>query len=1358
MDYEKNTEFIKKMLRPINTVNSHGGSINLFFTAFRIQTALASSGRASQACRHFSLNDNTQYRLRPNNCAASICEEISGGLNKSLTKENFEQLTAALAKNDPCIVAVTVKFRLTAIEMNGLYKSISNNTELGYISWHETQFAADDKILQQIESKLIENNRNYRHHPNDYTHGLLSKHAYKDSACGSNVTLDPTVDEHLKNWKVEKVYPDTQVSGYYAAIYINHTTHQVVLAIRGTEGGVMDTISSLLQKNSDWKTNFEEILGNQIVVGQQARNLQATEEAIEIAKNAGYRLSFTGHSLGAWLAELSAFYSYAFCEYYDIKAVTFDSPGTLPMMEKLQSNNINDRVKLEDLDIVTYLAHPNPANCCNSHVGRVYKVDPLMKMTKRIERKMPASIKNTLGDKIKPILAIEGHDLWGILTCFNPKTGKPTKCQTIRDWPRIVYKGDQRTFSQKGQEIAGAAKRVAVAGVNTLTTLAATSAGVPPIASAAIGAGVGYRVNWGFDYYIINDNTLMSIIGVLISGLREVIANIVPPRAQVPLRLAIDYMIGEGTVELVDNALKKDINQEQYWKYYEHIDFKISNEDEKSPEKRMKIFDERFELIALVKYREGKNVHELKLITDSVDKYLYKLFEFKEKLGEREDILPIVKTQLEELLASFKINRNGPQKILIPNPGYDIDDIRQRTQRLLQVIPKDIRKVWQKEGIEHTIMEMKQSLIKELPDNLPFAAHNYKEIHGKKEELQDKFSKNAVVLISGAGGMGKSTLAENWGRDRMQENWQVRWIKGTEIEEEFFQLARELHIIINRLHLEAIRDEVYGVLARLKKKVLLIFDNVEEEEKIKPFLKNLPNCIKVIITSRNVNLLEGIGIKTINVNGFSKQEAISYLKMGLEQREKGRSEKEIEKEAGRLVKIVRTSPFRLSKIVAYLNAHPFQSIDQFLEEYKAIKMSKIQNEEIYPEVEILFRDLKNRFPKSWLLLKYLAYLDMEGTSSQFIGNLMTETQANLEGHVYELEKLSLINVVKNQNKTVLKLSHKIVQDETKKALIEEDKGESQEILKKLIMKLKNPFQCVKAHANDQQSPAEWSNHARMLLREAKKVNLNFTGREELLFSLGNHYDLADINYKEAIYYWEELLNYYGQLRNHLGIALGLHKLGDDYLKLGDTNKGLECMKQAYSIYLPTFGKEDKSTKEIRLAIEPLQPNFKEIENRLIIVSRGEASDILLTLKQKIQENVLNSIVRIVDDQTWCYKHGWSSLSLGKDWGVKGYLEKDYLKRQLGELGNNDDNVEMAQMLCFEAMNLGVMKSENRSYEVVKDFTKANPELVIKIAKQHPEFFVDGSIVDACSTVLSYDRVEHILKHITYLGTFQPSKL
>lgn len=591
----------------------------------------ASSGKTDQRAK------NAQKGF----CSISIITETSiphrtasqdydDPLYINVREDNWPQIIKSLSKNDPDITSLKIDFFLTPKLMTELQDAIKQgNTALGHILWHKEQLSC--QTLEQIELHLINNNKNFKSHPSDIVHGFLCKHVYNDSKKSDLIALDPQLHPHLKDWKVVKVFDSIERTSYYAVLYYNNKSHQMVLAVRGEVMGALDTLKELFSTNGYVKNYIDEILGGTIVVGQQEKHYEATEYALKKAKEKKCRLSFTGYSLGAWLAELSVFYCRAFFSQYniDIKAVTFDSPGSKRMMERLQSNIINREtcIKLKDLPIITYLTPPNPFNCCDGHVGKVMQVEVDRKGTWResFDEKAPDCVKRKISAKVHSLFAMEEHDLSKILETFDPETGQPKQCEEMVDWP-MIDKGT-KTF-------ASDASSLIKQGIEELLKLALIPI-VPTVGAVILG---------GIAEWIVGDTTLMTLIGFLITG---------------------------------------DIESTQYKSYFEHIDKgTISNNNFALSGKSH--FRKKQEIVTYI----------MNLKRGSPDEFLYNLFlEYRPILQNNTSFLGPNKRQIKDLLSAYTIEkRNDGQHLLRVNSGYNFD-IREYAKRLQKIINIDFLKL-----------------------------------------------------------------------------------------------------------------------------------------------------------------------------------------------------------------------------------------------------------------------------------------------------------------------------------------------------------------------------------------------------------------------------------------------------------------------------------------------------------------------------------------------------------------------------------------------------------------------------------------------------------------------------------------
>lgn len=353
------------------------------------------------------------------------------------------------------------KKSLDLSELQIILDELYNHKTIGHVTWGVLPIDQDSKdLVKQIEDRIIQNNKEYKLSPNDFIHGLLSSYVYQENILNDVVQFDATnanskFNNFLQEWVVHRVFDVPESGRYYAVIYLNEQNKQIVLAHRGTKLEWLD----LLRPDSPVKTDIKGILNGNIVK-QQMEAYKAAKAAVEYASENNYHLSITGHSLGAWLAELSTYHCYKDFGYSNIKAVTFDSPGSKESIEKFKSNIDSTRTNFDpalQLDIVTYFSLPNIVNSCNKHIGTVYAVSPRIITPELVKKylpylKMVPGITNNLFI-LYGLLSLQGHSLDLILGEFDTKTGKPNSYKQVLDWPEIQYKPTKSVQNSFGKEI-----------------------------------------------------------------------------------------------------------------------------------------------------------------------------------------------------------------------------------------------------------------------------------------------------------------------------------------------------------------------------------------------------------------------------------------------------------------------------------------------------------------------------------------------------------------------------------------------------------------------------------------------------------------------------------------------------------------------------------------------------------------------------------------------------------------------------------------------------------------------------------------------------------------------------------------
>ncbi|MEL6925747.1 MAG: hypothetical protein AAFO94_17005, partial [Bacteroidota bacterium] len=230
-----------------------------------------------------------------------------------------------------------------------------------------------------------------------YEYALLCAHVYDDASAAELpkhlqpfLTFDESQHRSRINWEADRMHELREEEawgqlllhvagkvvsrgGYFGRAYLNERNGQLIIAHRGTDldlnspsGGLTELSlneTSLFDLIRDIDDDYDIYRGR--IPKQQFESAKHFTKVVETAYREQYQkeptIIHTGHSLGAVLAELSAIEATG-------KAITFESPGTKPMLAEL---GFSTSEKTTAFDITCYNAAPNQINSLHEHVGTV---------------------------------------------------------------------------------------------------------------------------------------------------------------------------------------------------------------------------------------------------------------------------------------------------------------------------------------------------------------------------------------------------------------------------------------------------------------------------------------------------------------------------------------------------------------------------------------------------------------------------------------------------------------------------------------------------------------------------------------------------------------------------------------------------------------------------------------------------------------------------------------------------------------------------------------------------------------------------------------------------------------------------
>jgi hypothetical protein len=212
-----------------------------------------------------------------------------------------------------------------------------------------------------------------------------------------------------------------------------------------------------------------------------------------------------------------------------------------------------------------------------------------------------------------------------------------------------------------------------------------------------------------------------------------------------------------------------------------------------------------------------------------------------------------------------------------------------------------------------------------------------------------------------------------------------------------------------------------------------------------------------------------------------------------------------------------------------------------------------------------------------------------------------------------------------------------------------------------------------------------------------------------------------------------------QLGNKTHAAAALTFLDSIYKDFGDVKKSIILLEQ--SALLKGFLIRDEESKEDAIEVPIKSRNVFEV-----IRKHGVTDDLTLTIKQKIQESILNPVFEGSRQGAWVHK-----IAL-IEYGVSGYVDEAFLAKELGPL-NTPENVNSALMLCFEAINLGVMSNPMNNPLCAVALVRQHPTLVPTMLATHPEYFINEHILKSTLLNASTYAPDLLGKHVAVNGLY-----
>lgn len=441
------------------------------------------------------------------------------------------------------------------------------------------------------------------------------------------------------------------------------------------------------------------------------------------------------------------------------------------------------------------------------------------------------------------------------------------------------------------------------------------------------------------------------------------------------------------------------------------------------------------------------------------------------------------------------------------------------------------------------------------------------------DEIHQEFSTTQgrvpIHAIRGMGGIGKTQTAIHYSYEFSKEYDLVYWIRSetdASLTADYEALTQTLQLPVKTKAEQSVYvNIVNNWLEHTDKKWLLVFDNVESQEKIEKLLPRKGNG-HILITSQNPNWKE-LG-EDSQVKPFSNEIAKEFLKKRV-------GEKGLE-HSDRLNALLDGLPLALEQASAYMTAHgtPVETYIKLFEEqqeelWKRETPPKDYKSTIMTTWEMAFKQIQDIHPTAKQLLNLFAFFGPDDIPISIIktysDNLPEELKKAVDNPIELEENLSAIHrySLAERNGDFISF-HRLVQDVIRTQL-PKDKAAKWVNFAAQIMEKTFPY--------DEYDIKTWANCAQLLphaLATASYAEKYGTGLEETaeIYQKAGEYLRGQAEFQRSGELIERAISIRQEIfgEKHEKLAISLSYLGEIKQKQANYTEAIKLHNQALQIF------------------------------------------------------------------------------------------------------------------------------------------------------------------------------------------------